>query len=82
MLALVQDLITVVFKRPSHAISCVMRVELCKTILYLCLMCEGCIGFEYECVERCGRHRMHTVVISRCTAASGSFIRALDSTMK
>ena len=42
----------------------------------------ACIGFEYECVERCGRHRMHIVVISRCTVASGSFIRALDSTMK
>ena len=82
MLGLVQDLVTVVFNRSSHAISCVVRIELCKTILYLCLMCEGCFGFEYECVEHFGRHRMHTVVIFRCTAASASFNRALDSTMK
>ena len=34
------------------------------------------------CVERCGRHKTHRVVISRCKAASASFNRALDSTMK
>ena len=82
MLGLVHDLVTVVFNRFSHAISCVVHVELCKTILYLCLMCEGCIGFEYECVERCGRHMTHRVAISHCKAASASFNRALDSTMK
>ena len=47
MLGLVQDLVTVVFKRSSHAISCVVRVELCEPLLDHYFVCVECVKGDF-----------------------------------
>ena len=46
MLGLVLDLVAVAFNRSSHAISCVVRVELCKDY-FVCVECVEC-GFSFD----------------------------------